>query len=115
MATERLVCNLTMTEKIDRAQKATEMLGEYGSKEKAFKAEAAANSAELKALRVELDEAARASREGWEYREVETRERVRFEKRIVEVYRVDTDEVLRARPMTEDEVKRHRQLTLPSA
>lgn len=115
MTTERLVCNLTVPEKIDRAQKATELLGEYGQKEREAKAAAATRSAELKELRSSLDEAGRASREGWEYREVETRERVRFEKRVVEVYRCDTDEVIRTRPMTEDEVRKHRQLSLPSA
>lgn len=109
MTTERLSCTLTVPEKIDRAQKATELLGEYGTKEKAFKAAAATNAATLKTLRGELDEAARASREGWEYREVEVRDRVVPARLIVEIVRMDTDEVVRARPMTEAEKKHWRQ------
>lgn len=97
MTTERLVCNLTVPEKIDRAQKATELLGEY-----------------VKELRSSLDEAGRASREGWEYREVEVRERPKPANRTVEVVRMDTDEVVRSRPMTEVEWKRWRQPELLS-
>ncbi len=114
MTKERLVCNLTVPEKIDRAQKATELLGEYGQKEREAKAAAATRSAELKELRSSLDEAGRASREGWEYREVEVRERPKPANRTVEVVRMDTDEVVRSRPMTEAEWKRWRQPDLPS-
>lgn len=109
MSTERLVCNLTMNEKILRAQKATELLGEYGTKEREAKAAAATRSAELKELRTELDESGRASREGWEYREVEVRERPNGANRSIEIIRMDTDEVVRVRPMTDAEVKAWRQ------
>lgn len=112
MTTERLVCNLTISEKIDRAQKATELLGEYGQKEREAKAAAATRSAELKELRSSLDEAGRASREGWEYREVEVRERPSRTERVVEVLRCDTEEVIRTRPMTKEESDRWRQPSL---
>lgn len=112
MTTERLVCNLTVPEKIDRAQKATELLGEYGQKEREAKAAAATRSAELKELRSSLDEAGRASREGWEYREVEVRERPSRTERVVEVLRCDTEEVIRTRPMTKEESDRWRQPSL---
>lgn len=59
-----------------------------------------------------MEESARASREGWEYRDIEVRERPSRSERIVEVVRMDTDEVVRTRPMTKEEIERWRQPTL---
>lgn len=112
MAMEQLVCNLAPSERIDRAQKATELMGEYSQKEAKAKAEAAARSAELKGVRADMEESARASREGWEYRDVEVRERPSRTERVVEVIRCDTEEVIRTRPMTKEESDRWRQPSL---
>ena len=111
MPTEKLSCDLTEMEKIDRARKATELLAQYSSKEASAKAGASANRAELKEVRATMEEAGRAAREGWEYREVEVHERPDWVSMSVTVIRTDTGETVRTRPMNDTERNR-RQLSL---
>lgn len=112
MATERLPCKLTESERIDRARESTQILADYTEKEALAKSDASAHRTRLKELRTKLDETARASRDGYEYREVETYERPDPSKLTIDTWRSDTGELVRSRPMNDDEKRRVRQPSL---
>ncbi|MBL8600331.1 MAG: hypothetical protein JNK72_00260 [Myxococcales bacterium] len=109
---QRLPCKLSEYDKAQRAKLATQLIAEYRSKEDAQKLAAKEANLELKTLRSTLEEAARASREGIETRDVETREQPVFESWEMETVRLDTMEVIDRRPMTKEEHARYRQGTL---
>ena len=112
MATERLPCKLTEVEKIERAKESTQILASYRAKEDEVKNTAASGRTELKEMRTKLEDTARASREGWEYREVETMDRPDPVKLTIDTWRSDTGELVRSRPMNDDEKRRVRQPSL---
>lgn len=112
MSTEKMSCKLAESEKIERAKAATEMVAEYREKEDRRKLHAKAEGDELKTLRSKLEEASRAAREGWEYREIETDVRPNVATREIETFRLDTLERIRVRRMTADEEERYLQTSL---
>lgn len=112
MATMDLPCKLTQFERITRAQEATGLVGEYSAKEDALKVMSAEKRAELKSLRARIDETSRAAREGIETREVEVREEPNLGAFTMDKVRCDTGEVVSSRPMTGEEITRHRQMRL---
>jgi hypothetical protein len=113
MPTEKLTVTLTDDERNERARLAASLLGQYGDLEERKRETAKELGEELKALREQMDAAAEASRTGIEAREVEIHHTPNNERFTVETYREDTGELVRARPMTEDEARAARQQRLP--
>lgn len=110
--TERLPCKLTEHEKIARAREATELLAQQTRMTDAEKARSATAKAEIKTVSEQLHEAARASREGWEHRDVEVNVIPNNTDLTIETWRCDTGELVRSRPMSDDEKRRVKQPSL---
>jgi len=113
MPLERLSVVLTDEERSMRAREAARFLAEYGAKEEHKKEVVKELSGELKDLRAQADAAARAANSGVEEREVPVSPRANNERFVVEFYRDDTGDLVRTRPMTDDEMRVARQTVLP--
>lgn len=113
MATERLNVMLTEEERSRHAREAAHLLGVYSEVESRAKLAASEAREELKELNAKIDAHARASRTGFEEREIDVRQEPDNDKLVIRYVRTDTDETVRTRPMTEDELRVARQGTLP--
>lgn len=113
MALERLSVHLTDEERDMRAREAARFLAEYGQREEHKKEAVKELSEELKALREQADNAAKAANTGVEEREVPVSPRANNDRFIVEFFRDDTGDLVRSRPMTDDEMRVARQAVLP--
>lgn len=113
MATERHNVNLNEAERNQHAREATHLLGQYAEVEARMKSSAAEYREQLKELNERIDTHSRAARTGMEEREVEVRQEPDNEKYVVRYVRTDTEEVIRTRPMTEDELRVAKQPALP--
>ena len=113
MALEKMPVVLTSDERDMRAREAARLLAEYGSREEHKKEVVKEISDRLKDLRAQADAAAQAANTGVEEREVPVSPRANNERFLVEYYRDDTGELVRTRPMTDDESRVARQAVLP--
>jgi uncharacterized coiled-coil DUF342 family protein len=91
---------LTKDEVMERACELADRLEDCSKKEEKFRAEAKAARAELKSLRIRIDELAEAIRTKKEYRDIDCFEVPDFDREVVEIFRSDTGERVHARPVT---------------
>lgn len=111
--TEKLPCDLTSYELRERATKMANVVNEIEQLELKKKVATDTAKREIDALVVSVSQLARQVRTGKEDREVEVEEvhdEIRF---AVETFRTDTGEVVRSRPMTDEEKKHALQVALP--
>lgn len=111
--TEKLPCDLTSFELRERATKMANVVNEIEQLELKKKVATDTAKREIDALVVSVSQLARQVRTGKEDREVEVEEvhdEIRF---AVETFRTDTGEVVRSRPMTDEEKKHALQVALP--
>lgn len=113
MPLEKLPVILTPEERSMRAHEAARYLGEYRQKEERKKLVVKELSEELKELREKADEAARAATSGVEEREVPVTAKPDNHRLVMEYFRDDTGDLVRTRPMTDDEARVARQQVLP--
>lgn len=109
MPIERLPVSLTEDERSRHAREASRLLGVYRERAERAKQIAAESRDELKELSESIEVHAKASRTGVEERDVEVRYEPDSERFVVHTVRVDTDERIHQRPMTEDEMRVARQ------
>lgn len=100
---ERLPCELMPSEVESKSAELAREVKRHGELELEKKTAVAEFSAQLKESDRRIGELAEEVRERREYREVMCAERVGFPANVVEIYRLDTGEVVRKRPLTEDE------------
>lgn len=91
---------LTKDEVMERAYELVDVLEDYSVREVKFKSESKVVRVGLKNLRIRIDELGEVVRTKKEYREVDCYEVSDFDKEVVEVFRVDTDERVHARQLT---------------
>lgn len=96
---EKLPCELDDREVKLKADELARELKNYGEIEKAKAAASSAYATKLKASRALVDTLATMVRTGVEFREIGCTERKSVAASTVEVIRMDTGEVVRARPM----------------
>lgn len=111
--TEKLPCDLSSYELRERATKMANVVNEIEQLELKKKVATDTAKREIDALVVSVSQLARQVRTGKEDREVEVEEvhdEIRF---AVETFRTDTGEVVRSRPMTDEEKKHALQVALP--
>lgn len=113
MPLERLSVALTTEERAMRAHEAARYLEEYRQREEHKKEVVKELSDELKDLREKADAAARAANSGVEEREVPVMSKPDNARYVVETFREDTGDLVRTRPMTDDEARVARQQVLP--
>ena len=101
--TETLRCDLSEAEVRDRADQAARAFGEAAESEVELTAIGTEMRGQIKRLRAQVGELLRAVREAAEYRPVDCVERRNEGEANVEVVRVDTGEIVRSRPFTQDE------------
>lgn len=100
---ERLSVKLTDEERMTRALKAAELSAKYDETEDKKKDVTATLAAEMKTLREEMAGLQRAVRSGTEVQPVQVEERRNEARRTIELYRLDTEELVHSRPMTVEE------------
>ncbi len=113
MPLERLSVALTTEERAMRAHEAARYLEEYRQREEHKKEVVKGLSDELKGLREQAEAAARAANSGVEEREVPTFSKPDNTRYVIETFREDTGDLVRTRPMTDDEARVARQQVLP--
>lgn len=113
MPLERMPVVLTSEERSMRAHEAARYLEEYRQREEHKKEVVKELSEELKDLREKAEAAARAANSGVEDREVPVSPRADNQRFVVEYFRDDTGDLVRSRPMTDDEARTARQQVLP--
>lgn len=112
MAEERHTIQLTEEERNQRAREAATWMREFRSLDDRAKETAREFREELAELRAKADKAARAAHDGVEERMVEVRHDLDNERFQVHTHRVDTNERVNSRPMTDDEIRIARQQVL---
>lgn len=113
MPLERMPVHLSREERGMRAHEAARLLETYRAREERKKELVKELTDELKTLREQADAAARAATSGVEEREVPVTPRPDNQRLVVEFFRDDTGELVRTRPMTDDEARVARQQVLP--
>lgn len=113
MGLEKMPVALTEEERSMRAREAARLHCLADEREEHKKEVVKELGDEIKTLRAEATAAARAANTGVEDREVPVSPRLNNERLIVEYYRDDTGDLVRQRPMTDDEARIARQRELP--
>lgn len=113
MALEKMPVVLTDEERSMRAREAARLHCLAEAREEHKKEITKELGEEIKALRTEARTAAVAANTGVEDREVPVSPRMNNERFTVEYYRDDTGDLVRTRPMTDDEARIARQRELP--
>lgn len=96
-----------------RAHEAARLLAQYREREDHKKELVKELSDELKGLREQAEAAAHAANTGVEEREVPVTAKPDNGRFVVEYFRDDTGDLVRSRPMTDDEARVARQTVLP--
>lgn len=113
MPLERMPVVLTEEERSMRAREAARFMQLVTEREEQKKEAAREASEEIAALKKQAHDSARAANTGVEEREVPVSPRANNERFIVEYFRDDTGDLVRSRPMTDDEMRVARQTVLP--
>ncbi len=113
MPLEKMPVALTPEERSMRALEASRLLALYSQREDHKKEVVKELTDELKSLREQAETAANAANTGVEEREVPVMARPDNERFVVEYFREDTGDLVRTRPMTDDEARVARQAVLP--
>lgn len=98
-----LRCKLTQEELTDRSQRAAHLLGERDHKDEELKAASKHGRAQIAELDAELRRVSSEVRDGATYREVRCERRYVFRTGMIQEVRMDTEEVIAERAMTERE------------
>jgi len=106
---EYLKCHLTEKEKTELSAKIAKAISDRSSAEAKLKEVNASIKAQIAQLDAEISEKALQINNGYEYRNVECQMDKDYRLGTVTITRLDTDEVIRERPMTAEE----RQMELP--
>ena len=110
---ERITVALTQDERSLRAREVTELLARRDEIEFASKEAAKEAREEIKELDTKIEAMARAARTGMEEQDLSVSERPNRDVFTVSIVREDTGEVVRERPMADDELRSARQAALP--
>jgi hypothetical protein len=105
MKTERLPVRLTEAETLQKAKIVADLHAEIGEKEQAEKLRRDAAKDAIELLRARLGELAGQIRRGEEYREVEVTESLDYRRKVREIVRTDTGEIVRTVAMTATELQ----------
>jgi len=106
---EYLKCQLTEKEKTELSAKIAKAISDRSSAEAKLKEVNASIKAQIAQLDAEISEKALQINNGYEYRNVECQMDKDYRLGTVTITRLDTDEVIRERPLTAEE----RQMELP--
>lgn len=96
---EKLPCDLTRDEMLQKAEEMATQLKERAEVELTAKESAGEFKDQMKRLDRTIADRAEEVRTGVEYRQVECTERGDFRRNLVQVVRLDTGEIVRSRPM----------------
>jgi hypothetical protein len=110
---ERITVGLTDAERNLRAREIPELLAQVAEIEFARKEAAKESAAQVKELEARIEALGRAVRTGVEDQDLTVSERPNRDVFTVSIVREDTGEVVRERPMTDDELRAARQASLP--
>lgn len=113
MTTERLPTSLTDDERNARARNATSLHHELEMLRERKKEAAKEYGEQIAELETALAESAKAARTGMEERDVEVRWSANIDRCVMELFREDTGEKVRERPMTDEEQRAARQQAMP--
>lgn len=113
MPTETLPVMLSQEERNMKARNVTALLKQCREIEMKAKSAAAAYKEEMKELRTKIDEESEKAHQGYEEREVEVKNVPNADTFTIDIVRLDTEERVRSRPMTEDEMRATCQPSLP--
>jgi hypothetical protein len=101
----RVECDLTDAEIVDYCRQTATLMTMYSAKEREKKDLVALLTEELKALRTQLDELAKAATTGKQWRDVAGYEEYDVLSQEVRIYRCDTSALHDRRPMTAKELE----------
>lgn len=113
MPLEKQSVVITEEERSMRAREATRLYAQADELEEHKKERVKELGEEIRHLRAQATDAARAANTGVEEREVPVTARPNNERLIMEYFREDTGDLVRVRPMTDDEARIARQRELP--
>lgn len=105
METRRLPVELTNAEKLLRGEQLARLHAEADDVEATRKAQQTSAKGKLEALEAQARDLANVIRTGREYRDIEVRERRNDTALAMELYRLDTGEVVETRPLRPDELQ----------
>ena len=113
MKTMDLECDLTPLEREQAGEQLSTRIDEKLQLMASHKESKAAMKRKEDELEAEIKRLAKAHKTGKELRPVFTEERPDLRRSVVEVFRTDTGELVTTRPLSQDEINKIRQGTIP--
>jgi len=104
-STERLACEMTQAEKLERAERLASTLRHIDGIETEHKIVCEQYKEAVKTAQAEIDNLSQELRTGETFKDVQVTHEANFDENVMIYARTDTGETIRSRPLNEDEMQ----------